>query len=65
MPRRLTSKTNNLTGHFINGTQLHPYLKRDFWLNTANHFWESPIYTERAKEYFRSQLQTIEAHGMR
>ena len=39
MPRLLASRTNNLTDRFINGRDLHPYLKRDFWLNSTNHFW--------------------------
>ena len=59
MPRRHASPTNNLTDHFINGKDLHPYLKRDFWLNPSNHFWETPFHTPQAKAYHRDQVQVI------
>jgi len=34
----------------------HPYLKPYFWKNPTNQFWESDLFTEKAKEYFRASL---------
>jgi hypothetical protein len=34
----------------------HPYLKLSFWRNPTNHFWETAMYTEAGKEYFRDRL---------
>lgn len=39
-----------------------PYLKPQFWMNPANQFWEDEHHTERAKEYFRSKLQSMMAN---
>lgn len=30
-----------------------------FWLDVSNHFWESPRYTEKAKEYFRKYIVEV------
>jgi hypothetical protein len=37
--------------------QKHPYLRTDFWLNPENHFWNSRLYTEKAKRYYESSLR--------
>lgn len=37
---------------------VHPYLRRTFWLNPSNHFWESDLYSEESKQYFRDCLHT-------
>ncbi len=39
------------------GDDLHPYMKVQFWMN--NPFWETPFYTEKAKEYFRNSLREM------
>lgn len=43
----------------ISGTKdtlTHPYLKRKFWANPRNQFWENGNYSEKSKEYFRKAL---------
>lgn len=35
----------------------HPYMKASFWANPSNHFWETELYSEASKEYFRKSLQ--------
>lgn len=47
------------TGHARTFSDKSPYLKPQFWANPSNHFWESPIYTESAKEYFRRNLAVM------
>lgn len=37
----------------------HPYRKLSFWRNESNHFWETGMYTEKAKDYFRESLANM------
>lgn len=32
-----------------------------FWSNPKNHFWESGLYSEKAKAYYREMVAKIEA----
>lgn len=38
---------------------VHPYLRPVFWNNPSNHFWETEMYTEESKDYFRAWLIRI------
>ena len=38
------------------GAERCPYLQAWFWTDPANWFFESPRYTEKAKEYFMRNL---------
>lgn len=33
-----------------------PYMRLGFRMNTSNHFWETEMYSEKSKEYFRNLL---------
>lgn len=33
-------------------SEKHPYTRHSFWINRENWFWESPIYTDQAREYY-------------
>ena len=37
----------------------HPYLKKDFWIQPINHFWENENYTEEGKEICREFVKGI------
>lgn len=37
----------------------HPYLRPEFWVLPRNHFWESPMYAESAKAYFRGNVSRM------
>jgi len=39
------------------GDAVHPYMKASFWANPSNQFWETELYSEASKEYFRKSLQ--------
>lgn len=32
------------------------YLQFWFWLDSSNHFWNSPRYTDKAKQYFEKHI---------
>lgn len=36
--------------------RVHPYLTTSFWLDPRNQYWESNLYTEKAKEDMREWL---------
>lgn len=38
---------------------LHPYMRKDFWNNPLNHFWEKDIYPEHVKEYYRAWIRKL------
>lgn len=31
------------------GYDFHPYMKQEFWLNPANQFWNSSLYSEESR----------------
>lgn len=33
-----------------------PYLRLGFWENPSNQFWETAMYSEKSKDYFRNWL---------
>lgn len=40
----------------------HPYTRGFwFWGNKNHHFWESGLYSEKAKAYYREMVAKIEA----
>ena len=38
---------------------VNPVSKFDFWLKAENHYWETDMYTEDAKKYFRNMVEKI------
>lgn len=41
----------------------HPYMRLSTWQN--NQFWETAMYTEKAKEYFRNWLAEMREREIR
>lgn len=37
--------------------QKHPYLRKDFWANPLNQFWNTAMYSEASKRYFNESIQ--------
>jgi hypothetical protein len=37
-------------------SNVHPYLQVGFWSHSRNHFWETGMYSEESKEYFRDSI---------
>lgn len=66
MQRNYQRKNLTLSGNMLrNGVNTyttigdrHPYQKDSFWANPVNHFWETSMYSEESKEYFRNWLRT-------
>lgn len=64
--RQLNAKTKSKVFRMQDGTgggakwtnadKRHPYLKIEFWMNTANHFWNTGMYSEKSKEYFNDSI---------
>lgn len=36
-----------------------PYMVPAFWLDSENHFWEKPGYSERGKQYHRAKIEKM------
>lgn len=56
---KLPNRPHNHRNRHTKAERTPPYLRRDFWLNPINHFWETPTHTEAAKEYFRSKVEAM------
>jgi hypothetical protein len=37
----------------------NPYERTSFWINSSNHFWETDMYSDKSKEYFRDWLSEM------
>lgn len=35
------------------------YLLPIFWMDERNHFWETDLYSEKTKQYFRDSVSTM------
>lgn len=47
MPKKQRSSTNS---------EKNPYERLGFWENPSNQFWETGLYSEASKDYFRNWL---------
>jgi hypothetical protein len=52
-------KSGSTVPRSSSGDNRHPYLKRDFWLNPTNQFWNTGLYSQKSKDYFMESLQGI------
>lgn len=39
------------------GAEMHPYRRLSFWMDPANHFWNTDYYSQKSKDYFDKCLQ--------
>lgn len=55
-----TGNRQQTNGRYYKVGKSHPYLRRSFWNNPTNHFWNNGSHTEQAREYFAQWLVKLE-----